>query len=126
MKALEFTTDEIKTILEALEHRVTYYKLQHKNVIPMGMSTKAHKKGAEWINRYAKSIKNISNKLEKGLAITIIIKYNHETSRYDWGIADEPYFVYRVGLKDLEETKSWLKNEKLQNPHITFIVDKSK
>lgn len=123
MQAFEFTTDEIKTIIEALEYRVTAYKLQHTNCVPLGVDRSG---GENWIKRYATSVKKITSKLEKGLEVTIHIRYNEESSRYDWAIDEEGCFVYRIGLKDLDETMKWLKNEKLQNPFVTFVVDKSK
>ena len=120
MQAFEFTTDEIKTIIEALEYRVTAYKLQHTNCVPLGVDRSG---GEDWIKRYAVGVKKITNKLERGLEVTIHIRYNEESARYDWAIENEGY---RIGLKDLDETMKWLKNEKLQNPFITFVVDKSK
>ena len=102
---------------------MTAYELQHKNVVPVGLGATSHNDGANWIKRYASQIEKITSKLERGLEITIHIRYNEGSARYDWAIEGEDYFTYRIGLKDLEETKSWLKNEKLQNPFITFVVD---
>jgi ABC-type Fe3+-hydroxamate transport system substrate-binding protein len=111
MPTLELTVDQLRDIKEALEFRVSSYKVQKP--LPT-------KKGMEWIERYETRLKEIYKKIEDVMKVQIFITFNGEKGVYDWA---EDYYdpIWRRGLKDIEDTKKWLKNEKFMNPHMVFI-----
>jgi hypothetical protein len=113
MSTLEVNIDQLKIIKEALEFREAYYRLQ---------ANECTKGGIEWINNFSLSVKQILEKVNKCMIRFIRIKYNATKGRYDW-MLEEDLPEWRMGLRDLEETKSWLKNEKFINPNIVFIEE---
>lgn len=115
MPSLELDIDQLREIKEVLEFRVAAYRRQARD-------TGCTKDGLDWIERYAKKVEEINKKIAKAMRVDISIKFNSDYNRYDWAYGMTGYPEWRVGLKDLEDTKKWLKNEKLMNPYIVFTV----
>lgn len=113
MPTLELTIEQLRDVQEALEFREMQYRFQAR-------ATGCTKEGLEWIERYARNIKKITDKIKDEMRLEVIITHNSTSNRYDWSYGGQSYPEWRMGLKSLEETKSWLKNEKLMNPYLVF------
>ena len=115
MPTLELSIDELKEVSDALHQKIAHFNLQAQTL----GCTQA---GLDWIKQYEEDVNKIIEKVNVAMRVDISLTYNQSKSRWDWGIGANGPPEWRTGLKDLEDTKKWLRNEKFLNPFIVFSV----